>query len=413
MLTTEPLALNGGAPLRDIRSRPWPVWPVVSPELWDRAVGPALREVFLSATEGLPGPVAKRFGTEFAAYCGTRHGVMLPHGTDALSAALAAVLDLDGWREGGEVIIPNYTFIATASAVIDRRCRPVFIDIDPVTLTMCPQALAKAVIPGRTQAVIVVHLAGHPADMAAIRAITDPLGIPVIEDCAQAHGAEVAGKKVGGLGAIGAFSFQSTKNLTSGEGGCVTTDDETLKNRVISFLDVGRDPEGKRWDYPRLGWNYRPSEYLAALLSVRLRSLAGECRRRDESAKILCELLEDIPGVAPPRVAPWVTLHGWHLFAMRLDRSKFGNRPREEIVAAMMAEGIPVTAGYECALSDQPALETLRRRYPDMMTVHPCPNTESVCRDSLWTYQNMLLGEPRDMEDIAAAITKVQQAFNG
>lgn len=410
MLTTEKLAIDGGAPVRDQKARPWPTWPVIDPNLWRERIEPRLREVYLSATEGLPGPRARRFGEKFASYCGAKYGVMVPHGTDAIAASIAAVLDLDGWKEGGEVIVPNYTFIATASAAIDRRCRLCFVDIDPETLTLSPEALEAAIRPSTT-AVVVVHMAGHPADMPALRRICDKAGIPLIEDCAQSHGAEVRGKKVGSLAACGAFSFQSTKNLTSGEGGCVTTDDAAIRNRVVSFMDVGRDPEGKRWDYPRLGWNYRPSEYLAEILSVRLEFLEEETRRRAANAEYLTGLLQAIEGVTPPATGEWVTLHGYHLYAMRIDEPSFGGQPRDRIVSALAAEGIPCTAGYECPLSEQPALRRLRELYPDLMRIEPYDAAAHVCRTSVWTYQNVLLGERRDMDDVATAIAKVQRAF--
>jgi dTDP-4-amino-4,6-dideoxygalactose transaminase len=411
MPPADKLAVHGGTPVRDMHRRPWPTWPVVSEQLWRDEVEPALKATFLSAVEGLPSPRSKQFGGEMAAYCGSKFGVMVPHGTDAISAAVAAVLDLDGWEHGGEIILPNYTFIATASAPLDRRCPLAFVDIDPDTLTLCPKALEAAIRPGKTKAILVVHLAGHPADMPEILRIAAKAGIPVIEDCAQAHGAEVEGRKVGSLGKAGAFSFQSTKNLTSGEGGCVTTDDEDVRNRVVSFMDVGRQPAGRRWDYARLGWNYRPSEYLASLLSIRLRYLEEETRRRAANADYLSERLRQIPGVTPPTTAPWVTLHGYHLYAMKVDPAHFGGKSRDAIVEALTAEGIPSTAGYETPLSEQAALQHLAKKYPDLMRVEPYPNASAVCRSSIWTYQNVLLADRKDMDDVVEAFAKVQRAM--
>lgn len=411
MPNAETLALHGGTPVRDVQKNPWPTWPRVSGPLWNERVEPALREVFLSGSEALPGTRAKEFAAQFARYCGSRYGVLVPHGTDAIAAALAATLDLDGWREGGEVIVPNYTFIATASAVIDRRCRIAIVDINPATFTMSPEALEAAIRPGETTAVVTVHVAGHPADMDRINSIASRAGIPVIEDCAQAHGAEVNGAKVGSLSAAGAFSFQSSKNLTSGEGGCVTTDDEEVHNRIVSFMDVGRDPKGPRWEYPRLGWNFRTSEYVAALLSVRLESLEEEIERRTANANYLNRRLGEIEGVTPPLPAPWATRHAYHVYPMLVDPEAFGGHGRDAILAALATEGIPVTPGYTKMLSDQLALARLRAKYPDLMRVEPCPVTEDVCSRSIWTYQWVLLAEREDMDDVVEAVAKVQRAL--
>ena len=159
-------------------------------------------------------------------------------GTDSISAALAAALDLDGFSDGGEVIVPNYTFVATASAVLERRCTIVFVDISPETFTIDPQAVEAAIGP-ETRAILPVHLGGHPADIGSLQEIAQRHNLAIIEDCAQAHGAEYQTKKVGSLSDVGAFSFQASKNLTSGEGGMVTTNNKDIHDRVCAFMNVG------------------------------------------------------------------------------------------------------------------------------------------------------------------------------
>ncbi len=409
----EELAIEGGTPVRDIGRKPWPAWPVVSEREWRERVEPALREVYLSRVEGLPGPKAEAFAGRFAAYCDAKYGRMLNHGTDAISAAIAAVLDLDGVEEGGEVLLPNYTFIATASAPLDRRCRLRFVDIDRATFTLDPAALEEAIVPGQTRAIVAVHLAGQAADMRRINAIAGRYGIPVIEDCAQAHGARVDGRSVGAIGAIGAFSFQSTKNLTCGEGGAVVTDDEDLDARVLAFQDVGRVPTGKRWEYHRLGWNYRPSEYLAALLMVRLEDLESQIATRSGNADDLTGQLAGIPGVEPPVVRAGVDRHAYHLYCILVDPEAFGGRGRGDIVEALIAEGIPASAGYTMPLSDQPALRQLAGDHADLMAVMPCPNTRTVCDRSIWLPQELLLAPRDQMDDVVAAVAKVQRCFAG
>lgn len=408
----EVLAVNGGTPVRDTSTRPWPRWPLVDEDNWRRRVEPALREVYLSGIEGLPGPKAAEFGRRFADYCQACCGRLLNHGTNAISASLAAALDLDGWEQGGEVLLPDYTFIATASSPLDLHCAVSFVDVDRESFTMDPQALEAAIRPGRTRAIIVVHLAGHPADMRRINAIAARHGIPVIEDCAQAHGARCDGRSVGAIGMIGAFSFQSSKNLTCGEGGALVTNDPALDERIEAFQDVGRVPTGKRWEYHRLGWNYRPSEYLAALLLVRLEDLESQTVRRNENAAHLTSQLAAVGGVMPPRIMPWVDRHSYHQYCLLIEPEAFGGRSRDEVVIALNAEGIPASAGYTLPLSRQPALAALAKAHPDAVRITDCPNTAWICRRSIWLPHSLLLAERSDIDDIPAALTKIRKAFS-
>jgi dTDP-4-amino-4,6-dideoxygalactose transaminase len=412
MSLADELAITGGVRVRNLKRKPWPKWPQPNQQEWAERIEPALREIYMSGVEGLPQPAAKELGRRFAEYCGTPYARFLPHGTDAIAAALAATLDLDGWGDGGEVILPNYTFIATASAALDRRCTLAFVDINPVTFTMEPKALAAAIVPGKTRAVLPVHIAGHPADMAAITAIAARHNLMVVEDCAQAHGAVCDGKMVGSIGHTGAFSFQSTKNLTCGEGGMVTASDPEIDARVVGFMDVGRDPEAGRWEYPQLGWNYRTSEYLAALLTVRLQDLEEQTRHRDHMARFLSQRLAQISGVTPPWHAPWCTRHAYHLYSILIDVGQFGGRSRDEIVEALCGEGIPCMAGYTIPLSETQALKRLRDKYPNTIRVLPCPSVEHVCNHTIWLAQQMLLAGEEDMLDIVDAVSKVQRAFS-
>jgi dTDP-4-amino-4,6-dideoxygalactose transaminase len=247
--------------------------------------------------------------------------------------------------------------------------------------------------------------------MTALNAIAQKHGLAVIEDCAQAHGAEYRGQKVGAIGDVGAFSFQSSKNLTSGEGGCLLTNDQDIRDRAYAFKDVGRRPGGERWEYPRLGWNYRTSEYLAAILLARLENLEEETRRRNENATYLSEALDEIDGITPPRWQPWVTRHGYHLYMMLYDPQPFGGRSRDEFVQALDAEGVSCTAGYKRPLTDEGALTTVAARYPHLVHRRPCPNIEYACDHSVWFYQQMLLGNRADMDQIVEAIVKIQRAF--
>ena len=405
------LAISGGTPVRNIGNEPWHSWPLTTTEEWESKVEPLLREVYLSGNEGSGGTMIHRFGEQYAQYTGTNYALFMPHGTDSISAALAGALDLDGFSDGGEVIVPNYTFVATASAVLERRCTVVFVDISPETFTIDPAGIEAAITP-ETRAILPVHLGGHPADMGALQEIAQRHQLAIIEDCAQAHGAEYQTKRVGSLSDVGAFSFQASKNLTSGEGGMVTTNDKDIHDRVSAFMNVGRAPGGARWEYPRLGWNYRPSEYLAAILLVRLELLGMQTDRRNRNAASLSNALEAIDGITPPQLAPWATKHGYHLYCLKYDPKGFSGKSRQEFVDALSAEGIPCSIGYRSPLSEEPGMAYVAEKYPHLIRSLPCPNAALVCEQSVWLFQNLFLGSETDMDQIAAAIAKIHKAWN-
>ena len=404
------LAISGGMPVRNTETDPWLSWPLTTTEEWESKIEPLLKEVYLSGNEGSGGTMIERLGEEYAQYTGTNYALFMPHGTDSISAALAGALDLDVCSDGGEVIVPNYTFVATASAVLERRCTVVFVDISPETFTIDPAAVEAAIGP-ETRAILPVHLGGHPADMGALQEIARRHELAIIEDCAQAHGAEYQTKKVGALSDVGAFSFQASKNLTSGEGGMVTTNDKDIHDRVCAFMNVGRAPGGARWEYPRLGWNYRPSEYLAAIVLVRLELLEMQTDHRNRNAAYLSNALETIEGITPPEHADWVTKHGYHLYCLKYNSERFGGKSRQEFVDALSAEGIPCSIGYRSPLSQEPGMAHVAEKYPHLIRSLPCPHAASVCEQSVWLFQNLLLSSETDMDQIVAAIAKIHQAW--
>ncbi len=406
------LAVSGGTPVRNMQTHPWPSWPLNTEEEWESKIEPLLREVYLSGNEGSGGKMISAFSVQYARYSGTNHATFMPHGTDSISAALAGALDLDGFSDGGEIIVPNYTFVATASAVLERRCTVAFVDIDEDTFTISPECVEEAIQPGQTRAILPVHLGGHPADMGALQDIAERYDLAIIEDCAQAHGAEYQRKKVGSLGDVGAFSFQSSKNLTSGEGGMVTTNDQDIHDRVHAFMNVGRAPGGARWEYPRLGWNYRPSEYLAAILHVRLELLETQTVLRNRNASYLSNALETTDGLTSPKLAPWVTKHGYHLYCLKYNSDGFGGRPRGEFISALAAEGIPCSIGYRSPLSQEPGMARVAEKYPHLIRTLSSRHAEQVCQQSVWLFQNLFLGSEQDMDDIVTAISKIQHAWN-
>ena len=192
----------------------------------------------------------------------------------------------------------------------------------------------------------------------------------------------------------------------------VTTNDKDIHDRVCAFMNVGRAPGGARWEYPRLGWNYRPSEYLAAILLVRLELLEAQTDRRNRNAAYLSTALEAIEGITPPQLAPWVTKHGYHLYCLKYNPEGFGGKSRQEFVTALSAEGVPCSIGYRSPLSEEPGMAHVAEKYPHLIRALPCPNAALVCEQSVWLFQNMFLSSEKDMAQIVEAITKIHKAWN-
>ena len=396
------LALAGGTP---IRSRPFPAWPVFGVEEERRLV-----RVLRSGQWGrLDGAEVDAFEAQFAAMHGCRYGIAVVNGTVALRIALLAA----GIRAEDEVIVPPYTFVATATAVLEANAIPVFADVSLATFNLDPAAVAAAITP-RTRAIIPVHFAGQPADMDAIRALAEPRGILVLEDAAHAHGASYRDRPAGSLGDLATFSFQSSKNVTAGEGGIITTNDAALARACRSVHNCGRVPEGVWYEHHVVSGNYRLGELQGALLNCQLERFEEQARTRERNGLRLARELGGIPGLHVQQRSEACTRHAYHLFMMRIDPAAFG-APRAALRAALDAEGIPCSAGYGYSLPDQPLFRNKafgpyvpgageRLDYRSAR----CPNSDLLCRDqALWLGQNLLLGTDADIDDIVAAFEKV------
>ena len=397
------LAVVGGTP---VRTAPWPAWPVFG-EPEERA----LLETLRSGTWGrLDGQRVAEFERRFAAFQGARYGVASLNGTVTLRIALLAA----GIGAGDEVIVPPYTFFATASAVVEANATPVFADIDPDTYNIDPRAIEAAVTP-RTRAILPVHLAGLPADMDDILAVASRHGLTVIEDAAHAHGAAYKGRGAGSIGQMGSFSFQSSKNLTCGEGGIVLTSDQQLYERCFQIHNCGRPFRRGAWYlHETLGANLRMSEFHGAVLLAQLDRLADQTARRNANGAYLAARLAEVPGVRPQARPESATRHGYHMFVLRFDESAWGV-PRDAIVDAVAAEGIPICAGYTIPLYRQPMFSD--RRFgpytgqgasPDYASFAArCPVCERVAaHEAAWMPQQSLLGTTKDMDDVVEALEK-------
>ena len=400
------LAIDGGTP---VRTRPWSRWPVFD-ETEEQAILGFLRSGKWWSVEGTK---VHEFEQAFARFQDAQFAVCVTNGTAALEVALRAAHI--GCAD--EVIVPPYTFIATATAVLSVGATPVFVDVEEESLNIDPSRIEEAITP-RTRAIIPVHIAGCPADMDGVLEVARKHNLLVIEDAAQAHAAEWKGTKVGAIGDMGCFSFQASKNLNAGEGGAVVTNNPHWADQVWSVHNVGRVRGGRWYEHHVLGSNFRMTEFQAAILLCQLQRLPDQTERRTRNAQKLTELLSQIPGIRPPRPDPRVTRHAYHLYIFRYNRQAFGGRPREEFLRALSAEGVPCSAGYvplykERVFVNRPISNDLCQRsgIKDYSNVY-CPVCERVCaEEAVWLYQNMLLGDEEDMTDIATAVAKVQRAF--
>lgn len=401
---TSQLAVLGGRP---IRMRPFPVWPI-----FGKAEESRLLRTLRSGHWGrLHGDEVRRFEGRFAAMHGCRHGIAVANGTVSLRLALIAA----GLRAEDEVIVPPYSFFSTASAVVEANMIPVFADVDLGTFNLDPAAVEAAVTP-RTRAIIPVHFAGQPADMFAIMRIARARKLVVIEDAAHAHGARYKGRPAGSLGHVASFSFQSSKNLTCGEGGIITTNNGRLAEACRSLHNCGRVPGGVWYEHHVISGNYRLGEFQGAVLNAQLDRLESQANARDRNGRYLAGRLARLPGVHPQKRPAACTRHSYHLFMLRLDEVEFGV-PRAAVIEALRAEGVPCSPGYGFSLPDQPMF---RQRafgpYLDRAAGRldyrqaRCPNSDVICREQgLWLEQALFLGRRADMDDIARAFEKLYQ----
>jgi dTDP-4-amino-4,6-dideoxygalactose transaminase len=399
------LALLGGTP---VRSKPFTSWPI-----FGKAEEKRLLRTLRSGKWGrLHGPEVAEFEQRFAAMHSCQHGIAVVNGTVSLRIALLAT----GIRAEDEVIIPPYTFFSTASAVIEANAVPVFADIDLDTFNLDPRAIEAAITP-RTRAIIPVHFAGQPADMSRIMAIARRHKLIVIEDAAHAHGASYRNKPAGSIGHIASFSFQSSKNLTSGEGGILTTNDEVLADSCRSIHNCGRIPTGMWYEHHVISGNYRLGEFQGAVLNAQLDRLEAQTKTRDRNGQYLAAKLSKLPGIHPQKRPADCTRHSYHLFMLRLDGKTLGV-PRAAVLQALRAEGIPCSGGYGFSLHHQPMFRnkafgpflpkvSARLNYRKVN----CPNSDLICREQcVWLEQSIFLGSRGDMDDIAEAFEKIYES---
>ena len=335
--------------------------PIAKPVLGREEVE-AVRKIFESGVL-VQGERIKIFEKEFAEYIGVEHAVAMANGTLALDAALKALK----LGPGDEVITSAFSFIASSNCVLFQGAKPVFADIDPRSFDIDPSDVAEK-ITAKTKAIIPVHLYGQPAEMDALTEIAEDHGVALVEDAAQAHGAEYKGRKVGGLGDIGCFSFYATKNMTTGEGGIITTNNSELARKVRLLRNHG---DTGKYHHVILGYNYRMSEASAAVGSVQLRKLDELNERRKENASVLTRGIEKISGLTPPYVKNDVE-HVFYQYVIRVEDDCPVDR--DELAGHLTKSGVSVAVHYPIPIYRQPFYKELGYG----KTV--CPMAEDVCK---------------------------------
>ncbi|MBQ6219288.1 MAG: DegT/DnrJ/EryC1/StrS family aminotransferase [Methanosphaera sp.] len=259
------------------------------------------------------GPKVEEFQNKFAQYSDAKYGIATSSGTTALHTALVAA----GVEQGDEVITTPFTFAATSNSILYSNATPVYADIDPKTFNLNPEKIEEK-ITDKTKAIMPVHLYGQPADMDPILEIAEKHDLKVIEDAAQAHGSTYKGKKIGSIGDLGCFSFYPTKNMTTGEGGMVTTNDEELAEKSSMVRAHG---ESKRYEQSLLGYNYRMTDIAASIGLVQLKNIDQINKKRNENAEYLSEGLSDVKGITTPEIAENVT-HVFHQYTIRVSKDR-------------------------------------------------------------------------------------------
>lgn len=395
----EKLAIDGGTP---VRTKPFPEWPIFG-ELEERLI----LEVVRSGKWGGTGRVKlPELEEKFAAAHDAKHAVSVVNGTLAITVALQAA----GVQPGDEVIMPPYTFIATASSALMFGAIPVFVDVEPDTLLIDPKKVEAAITP-KTKAIVAVHIAGSPANMTRLKEIAAKHKLRIIEDSAQAVGAKWDGVGVGAQGDLGTFSFQSSKNINAGEGGMILTNDRELADRAWSLANVGRIRAGGWYQHEAIGWNLRMTEFQAAILLGQLTRLEEQAALRERNAALLTELLGGIEGVRTLRRDPRVTRHAQHLFMFRIEPGLADRVDKADVIRKLNAEGIPVSSGY-VSLNQNRAVISETKKWLGEERIYSCPISERACdKEILWLHQNVLLADEADMHDIARAVQKVFAAL--
>jgi dTDP-4-amino-4,6-dideoxygalactose transaminase len=405
------LAILGGS---KIRTEPYPQWPV-----WDQRDIDAVTEVIKSGRWGgypYPGPKTEELAKKFAEMQGGGYAVPMANGTVTMEVALRAAGV--GW--GDEVIIPAYTFQATASAPMAAGAIPVIVDVDPNNYCLDPKAAARA-ITAKTRAIIPVHLGSNMADMDEIMALAEKHNLIVIEDCAHAHGAKWNGQGAGTIAHFGSFSLQSSKTLTTGEGGILLCRTPELAAKAASIIDCGRPhalgggPEDSTMEF-QVGGNFRLSEIAAALAIIGIERFPAQAKEREAMADYMDEALSEIPGIRLLKRDPRHTTRSFYRYIFAINPDEFGME-HDLLVGALNLEGIESWTGYEAMnnytlFQPQKSKLAVPNAFPEYFDFEnmELPVAERACEhEAVWLDENVFRAGQKGVDDAITAIKKIQK----
>jgi L-glutamine:2-deoxy-scyllo-inosose/3-amino-2,3-dideoxy-scyllo-inosose aminotransferase len=401
------LAIKGG---NAIRTKPYGPWPICTQKDIERVA-----EVMRSGNwsyHARKHEMQIEFGEKFARFQDAKYGICTSTGAAALLTSLRAA----GAQIGHEVIVPALTFVATASAAFLAGAVPVIVDVDPETYCIDVTKIEEA-ITDKTKAIVPVHLYSNIADMDRIMEIAKEHNLAVVEDCAHAHGAKWRGKGVGSIGDLGCFSFQQYKVMSSGEGGIITTNDEEFEEKCTAFVDCGRLRRGDKHAQYALGWNYRITEFQAAILLGQLERLSEQIELRERNADYLSDQLRRIDGVSPLKKDERITSRSYYYYVFKYDPAGFDNAPKSRFIRAMYFEGIPCEDIYE-PIYRSPLFTIHADRWPLLWdhekridyTSIKCPVAEKASSEEAVAISLIALhGEKSDVDDVTNAIQKIKE----
>jgi dTDP-4-amino-4,6-dideoxygalactose transaminase len=403
------LAILGGEPVR--KNKSWPAWPHWDEEVIDSLMKTAKSRIWcrIQSTSG----TVPTFEKEYAKLMGTKFCVLTGSGTQALHTCVEAL----GIGPGDEVITAPYTDPGTTASILSARALPVLADLDPESYQLDPDDVEQR-INENTKAIMPVHMMGQPADMGRIMALAKKHDLKVIEDACQAHLAEYQGKKLGTIGDVGCFSFQSSKTIACGEGGGIIGNDEALMDQCYTVHNHGTSRRGRT---ETIGPKYRMNEFEAAVLLGQLPGVIERFERRNENAAYLTSRIAEIPGLTPQKLYEGTARGSFYLYAMSYHKEHFSDVDRATFLKALAAEGISLSPYIKQGLHREPWIDNIlnsrvykkmysRKRLREYREQCACPKCDQVCAEMamLWASGPLLAGR-EEMVEIADAIQKVYE----
>jgi perosamine synthetase len=409
-MQTSRLAVLGGNPVRG-QNKAWPAWPYVDEKIVESLSKTARSRVWCRIDSRTNSVTA--FENAYAQLIGAKFSVATGSGTQALHTSVEAL----GIGPGDEVITSPFTDPGTISGIISARALPVMVDLEPEYFQLDPKEIEKK-ITENTKAIMPVHMGGQPCNLDAIMAIAKKYNLRIIEDAAQAHLGVYKGKKIGTIGDLGCFSFQSSKTIACGEGGAIVGNDEQLMDQCYTVMNHGTNRQGRTTS---IGPKYRMNEFEASVLLAQMEGVKQRFDTRNKNSAYLTSKLKNFPGIVPQRLYPGTDSGSFYLYMMTYKKEHFNNADRSQFLKAINAEGIPLTAYIRNGLNNEPWVQNILNLKVYQKMYSParlksyqenlaCPNSDKAIENVLLIWASgPLTGTIQDMDDVVNAILKVHE----